>query len=235
MIYSIRQDGQGSSLLDLTNQKQGEMMNKSVGIAGMIMALAIGAQAENMAIGDVIGVDFGPTVNTNSFNVLSANESNHALVNLKGAAMDGVSVTLAGTAFSNNDADEFLGNPPVIYTEDNLTDWVGAVGKGKAASLTITFAGLNNAFTYNLNIGAAFAKNELPNGTVYSACGQSITNKVIAVDPNFFDLKGLTTDGVGNLVITASLKNSGKGTVVPVVSALTLTAAPAVPAVAPAE
>jgi hypothetical protein len=51
-----------------------------------------------------------------------------------------------------------------------------------------------------------------------------VINEDVATDPNFFDLKALKTDGSGNLVITID------GAKVPVVSALTLTVAPALAA-----
>ncbi|VGO13190.1 Arylsulfatase [Pontiella desulfatans] len=197
---------------------------------GFALVLGIGARGDEIAVGDVIGVDFGPVAHANHFNVLAEGaqkfvvgnhlvQTNSSVVNLSGATMDGVSVILDATAyFSNDDAEHNLGNPPVVYSTENLTDWIGVV-TGKGGLLTITFTGLNDAFGYDLNIGTAFKKNDAPNGTTYSAAGRSVTNDDVSEDPNFFDLKGLPTDGKGNLVITVS------GAKASAVSALTLKAA----------
>ena len=198
---------------------------------GLMVVLAVGARAESMKVGDVIGVDFGPVANANHFNVLAAGvqkfvagnrlvQTNSSVVNRSGKAVDGVSVILNATGyFSNDDADHNLGNPPAVYSEENLTDWIGVV-TGKGGALTITFAGLDDALGYDLNIGTAFKKNNAPDGTTYSAAGRSVTNDDVAEAPNFFDLKGLPTDGAGKLVITVS------GAKASAVSALTLTAVP---------
>jgi arylsulfatase A-like enzyme len=198
---------------------------------GLIILLVVGARAESMKVGDVIGVDFGPVPNANHFNVLAAGvqkfvagnrltQTNSSVVNLSGTAMEGISVVLDATGyFSNDAADHDLGAPPAVYNEANLTDWIGVVD-AKGGTLTITFTGLNDAFGYDLNIGTAFKKNNAPDGTTYRAAGRSVTNYDVDNDPNFFDLKGLPTDGIGNLVITAS------GAAASAVSALTLTAIP---------
>jgi uncharacterized protein (DUF608 family) len=202
---------------------------RRLGIAGMVLALAVGAMADRFVAGDVIGVDFGPTANANHFNVLAGSEVafaqgsgihevNRSLVTLDGKVADGVSVSLSATGcFANNDSDYAVGAPPAVYSEQNLTDWVGAVAS-KGGAITITFSGLDDSLAYHLNIGAAFKKNTAANGTVYSAGGQRAVNDNTAADPNFFDLNGLSTDGNGTLMITVS------GASVSVVSALTLNA-----------
>ena len=205
-------------------------MNKIiVSLCGL--AFVAGVQAADMAVGDVIGVDFGPVANANNFNVLGTeaqkfkagnwlSQANDSLVNLEGVAMDGVSVAIkASSYFSNDGSEPALGNPPAIYSGENLTDWVGVV-EGKDGTLSIIFDGLNDAFAYDLNIGTAFNKNKNVNGTVYSASGLRAVNDNTAQAPNFFDLKGLTTDGSSRLVITVS------DSAVPAVSALTLKAVP---------
>jgi arylsulfatase A len=216
-------------------------MKKTMWMAGMLLALAVGApdaaeamtgkQADPMAVGDAIGIDFGPIAHANNFNVLATSlqrftqgnslaETNRSLTNLSGTVMDGVSVILRATGyFSNDDADDDIGSPPGVYSSESLTDWIGVVAR-KGGALTVTFKGLNDSFLYDLNIGTAFKKNKLVNGTIYSADGQSAENSNTARDPNFFDLKGLSTDGGGNLVITVS------GAAAPSVSALTLKAVP---------
>jgi arylsulfatase A-like enzyme len=198
---------------------------------GLVLALSVGARAASLAVGDAIGVDFGPVANDNHFNVLAhgaqkfvagnrLSETNGSLVTLSGTTLDGVAVILNATGyFANDDADPGLGAPPAVYRAENLTDWIGVV-TAKGGSLTITFTGLDDTLAYDLNIGTAFDQSKSVNGTVYRAGEQSATNRDTASAPNFFDLKGLSTDGRGKLVITVSDAAASA------VSALTLTAVP---------
>lgn len=194
----------------------------SLSIFGLLAGLSMTTQAQ-LVDGQTIGVDFGPVAPTNNFNQRDNSGTNTDVIDVTGAAVANVTVDLIGATFSNDDADDNVGNPPAVYDSSNLTDWVGAVNSDDG--MTITIAGLDDTLTYNLNIGHAFDNNAQTNGTMYSAGAQTVTNVDASVDPNFFNLNGLSTDGAGNLVITISLPVvEGGPSEVPAVSGLTLTA-----------
>ena len=194
----------------------------SFSVFGLLVGLIMTTQAQ-LVDGQTIGVDFGPTGPTNNFNQRNNSGTTTEIIDMTGAPVSNVTVDLIGATFSNNDADDDIGIAPVAYDSSNLTDWVGAVNSNEG--MTITIAGLDDALTYNLNIGHAFDGNVLTNGTMYTAGTQTVTNVDASVDPNFFNLNELSTDGAGNLVITVTLPIvEGGAAEVPTVSGLTLTA-----------
>ena len=93
-----------------------------------------------------------------------------------------------------------------IARELNLTEttFVFPPESGHTRKVRIFTPTTEVPFSGHPNIGTAFKKNKLVNGTTYRAAGQSAENRNTTRDPNFFDLKGLFADGTGKLVITVS-------------------------------
>ena len=186
--------------------------------------------ATPFAAGAKIGIDFGPTAPTNNMNqVHNASPVNDSiaaggLVSTTSVTMDGVGFSWASTGgwFSSDDADGGLSGQSAAFNESNLTDFYGVstIEGDPAGVITLTFTGLDNAFTYNLVVGAAYA-GDIANVT-WAADSQSATTNAQVGSSAYVTLTGLHTDGSGNLVIT------GTGTApradIAVVSALQLTA-----------
>lgn len=199
-------------------------INKSKRIAGSLLilgALAIPAHAASLVIGTEIGVDFGPTAPTNDFNEATGNVGSIS----SGSLIDTSNVVLSGVGFSwssggnSNDANSPSGEP-AVFNDSNTTDWLITVNNTNNGLITLTFDGLfNGAATYDLLIGAGHS-NTNPD-TTWTADGKSATTVSTSGATAYVTLTGLTTDGSGNLVITAA--GAGGRADISVVSALTLT------------
>lgn len=187
--------------------------------------------------GTEIGIDFGPTAPTNSFNQVNSGTGNiaaGAVIDTSAVVVDGVGfawgfTTGAGNSvaapFLNNDSDETQASLPAVFNSSNTTDWLGFSSNPTRPSpnvITLTFSGLDDGLTYNLVIGASFTS-DLPD-TLWQVDSQSGTTDADVAGASYLSFTGLSTDGSGNLVIT------GTGTAprsdIPVVSALALTAVP---------
>ena len=196
--------------------------NKNMKISNkfILTSVLIGSiSAANAAIfaNDIIGLDFGITAATNNYNTLSAvNTGSTSLTELSGGSViTGVSVTTSGFSFSNNDSDHLVGTGPLSSNESNLTDWWGGSG-------TITFSGLDDSLVYDLTLGHAFNVNATNTDTTFTVDGTTITTYHDNVaGSSYGTLTGLSTDGAGNLTISAS---PAAGSAVAAISALTLTA-----------
>ncbi|MGB0993926.1 MAG: PEP-CTERM sorting domain-containing protein [Akkermansiaceae bacterium] len=180
---------------------------------GMI-SIASNASAALVA-GQTMGIDHGADVApTNNFNQFASGTSLMPTIDTTGSAITGITVTAAGFTAQNSDAVS-RGDEDAVFNESNLTDWWGFPTGTTAMSLTI--AGLDNALTYDLMIGAGFGGRDLQN--VFTVDGQSQQVDSTSTNP-FTDFTGLSTDGSGNLVINISSASED----VRVVSAWALTA-----------
>ncbi|MDF7825976.1 PEP-CTERM sorting domain-containing protein [Pontiellaceae bacterium B12227] len=140
-------------------------MKKIIGTAGIVLALAVGAQAD-IVEGDVIAVDFGsvaPTVA--NWNQLSTSSLTIAdAIRLSDGAGTGVGVAMTLTA-QNADAtnnteptDTSLGSDDVsIYLDHSAANSTG--GSGVNDLITVTYTGLDDSLTYTLTGGMARAGN----------------------------------------------------------------------------
>ncbi len=192
--------------------------------------LAISANADPLAVGTVIGVDFGQTAPNNGagniFNGatsgLSGSIAAGSLVDMDNAVVDGVSFEWSGGQYNGNTAADSTDLPgqPAIYNDSNLTDYL--LNKN-GVTKTLAFSGLDDSLTYNLNIGGGFIYSANDADTLYAADGQSFTNKHDDGVLAWGNLNGLTTDGSSRLVIMVN-DAAGKTDKFAIVSALTLTA-----------
>jgi hypothetical protein len=205
------------------------MKKKIIGMIGMVLALALGAQADLIATGTVIGIDFsdaeGTAANWNLVDSYSGSIAADALEDTSGVQVDGVTFTWSfdDTTVINNDGSEnnteFSGQPE--FPDNVAGDWLGFNNTG---SIVLTFTGLDDSLTYTIVIGAA---NDVDNDnadTSWSVDGGTtyVTDASVAAD-SYITFTGLTTDGDGTLVITGvGAGNTQYG----FVSALTLEAVP---------
>jgi hypothetical protein len=185
-----------------------------------------------LANGTAIGVDFGPTPPSDNFNNVSAHGNSTILpggvTDTSGVGVVGVGFTVtAPNGWSNNDAASSTDLPgqPAIFNDSHLTDWIG---EATGADLTLTFSGLNDAFSYELVIGSGFIANGTNVDTTWSADGQNATTDHGVGASAYVSFSGLSTDGAGNLVVSST--DAGDADIT-VVSALQLTAVD--PAAAP--
>jgi len=211
-------------------------MMKLSKLASYILAsglLASSANAATLVGGTQIGIDFGRAGTTNNFNgaatgSAAAGSLAAGTVNdLTATVVDGVGFAWTAGAFNSDfaadHADFTPSNLPTIYNNSNLEDWLNNNATGAGAGITLTFSGLDDSLTYNLNIGTAWILN--PDLDVnYAADGQNFTNDSDVSAKAYGDLLGLSTDGSGNLVITVSSDSTSRNDAA--VSALVLTAVP---------
>ncbi len=213
--------------------KQRKYISARLGGALSLIAsglLAISANADPLAAGTVIGVDFGQTAPNNGagniFNAATSGTSGSiaagSVVDMDNAVIDGVSVTWAGAQYNGLGAADSADLPgqPAIYNDSNLTDFL--LNK-QGNTITLTFAGLDDSLTYNLNIGGGFTQGGDDGNTLYQADGQSFTSQHDDGALAWGNLDGLSTDGSGVLVITVD-DQIGKSNDFAMVAALTLTA-----------
>lgn len=196
-------------------------------------------QAAVLAVGDKIGIDFGPTLTTNWNNITTANQTIAAgsAVRIGGDILDGVTIVTSNTQFVNNDgSDNWVGlqsNPTIIqgpkapaeFVDSVTTDIAGNFNLGDDNPYTITISGLNNSFTYNLVTVAAagaFGSN-IDTVTVNGGTGQGFIRSTAVADGLFTSFTGLTTDGSGNLIIRVTDTSVGTN---PIINGALLTAVP---------
>ena len=181
---------------------------------GSVVALGMtSAASAALVAGQIVGVDHGAVVATNNFNDFVSGNLLSVTKDLSGGVVTGVTVTAAGFTAANGDAVSG-GGENANFNESNLTDWWGFPASG---TTSLTFAGLDDSFKYEVVIGAGFAGRDLQNiYTIGSTSGQAVSN---ASDP-FVTLSNLSTDGSGNLVIGITSASND----VRVVSAYTLQA-----------
>lgn len=196
-------------------------------VASLTLA-ASSAQGAVLIAGTAIGVDFGPTAPTNSFNQVSTTTNGTIIaggvINTSNVTVDNVAFSWSANNpyFNNNDSISIAGQP-AVFNESNLTDWLGISSDGGPTGvMTLTFTGLNNSLTYNLSIGSGFGSNITD--VLWSASSQSATTDSDVGSVSYVSFTGLTTNGSGSLVITGTGTSPRPDIVV--VSALHLTAVP---------
>lgn len=210
-------------------------------VAMALAALAFTANPANAAVlmaGDKIGVDFGPTTPTNNMNMVGTvgattwNDPGSlaagTMIDTSGTTVDNIGFSWTATGedfrFQNDDpiAPTTSGLP---FNDSNVTDWFG-VGDNTPRTtntITLTFTGLNNLFTYDLVIGARFGTDTVAD-TSWTVDGQTLLADASSDTDAYRSFTGLSTDGAGNLVMTGT--GAGSRTDIAVVSALQLTAVP---------
>jgi hypothetical protein len=208
--------------------------SRIVGALTLSAAFAIHAQAAPLAVGTEIGVDFGnDPLPSNNFNapafVQTGSIAAGGIIDTTGATVDGVgfSWTSNNNLFASSSGGNVTAGDPAVFNSSNTDDWYGVSNLGTPGTITLTFSGLDDAFSYDLVIGSA-GGNGGNADTTWTADGQSFTTDADATDGSaYVTLSGLSTDGSGNLVITGD--GAGARTDIPVVSALHLTATDGTP------
>jgi len=213
-------------------------MMKLPQLASCILASGLLASSANAAVlvgGTQIGIDFGRAGTTNNFNgaatgsAAAGSLAAGAVNDLTATVVDGVGFAWTAGNFNSDFAAGHTANPnggtavanlPGVYDDSNLWDWMDATSN---APLTLTFSGLNDSLTYDLNIGQAWNINTANTNSTYAVDGQSATNAHDSTTGGaYLDFTGLSTDGSGNLVITVTASGGTDAAV----SALVLTTVP---------
>lgn len=122
-------------------------MKKILGIAGLLLALVAGAQADLIA-GDVIKIDFGANESTDTtWNTYKINSGTLALTD-QYAEDDGVTVTVTGAdgnGLNNLDGSAYGGSDDADVYFDHVFD-----NSGGERAFTVTISGLDDDLTYDL-------------------------------------------------------------------------------------
>ncbi|WP_372796917.1 hypothetical protein, partial [Pontiella sp.] len=135
-------------------------MKKTVGMAGMVLALAVGSQAVIMQ-GDEIAIDFGATAPAvANWNQISASTlSIGDLQRLSDGTLTGVGVTVTltspnGNFIKNSAPGAGLGSTDVSIYDDHLA--ANSTGtSGVNDLITVTYTGLDDSLNYTLTGGMA--------------------------------------------------------------------------------
>ncbi|MDF7799605.1 sulfatase-like hydrolase/transferase [Pontiellaceae bacterium B1224] len=214
----------------------------------MGLALPFAAQA-GITLGQTLGIDFGGSnaVGVTQFNVMGPYGGNNttlgvagnavltdnSLVDTTGAAVSGVEFIfqnagqiswdfgLGGGGVVGTDGDGALIADLSVYGDGLICN--DASGRALTAGvdfMVFTFTGLDDSLSYNLSIG--HDRDSANFNYTFSADGQSATtDSTGASGAGYASFTGLSTDGSGNLVISAT----GEGTAAHItVAAMTLTA-----------
>ncbi|WP_372798683.1 hypothetical protein, partial [Pontiella sp.] len=130
-------------------------MNKTAGMSGMVLALAVGAQASLISNGDELKIDFGNTAPSSSAAadgyVQYNSTSGEAVVLMTDGAEDDVTITVTGVDgnyVNHLDGSASGGSSDATVYADH------AAGNGNDDDiLTIIISGLDDALTYDLFAG----------------------------------------------------------------------------------
>ncbi|MDF7825974.1 sulfatase [Pontiellaceae bacterium B12227] len=181
-------------------------MKKTVGMAGMILALAVGARAA-IIVGDVVAIDFGATApavaNWNQISTSTLSIGDLQRLSDGNPTGVGVTVTLTGTNgdYINNAAP---GDPGLGSTDASIyNDHLAANNLTGPDLITVTYTGLDDSLSYTLTGGmarsggtTAFEQTYWVGGVEYDYTGAS------GVDA-YAEYTGLTSSG-GVLTFTVS-------------------------------
>lgn len=213
-------------------------------ILALGVAMTTGSASAALIAGQSILLDFGnqQTVNsvappTNS-NFINNDNLRSTLTEFTTGATVAVGLTqISGDTtainFYNDDSGD-IGSPngntgtgaaiPAPFNSAITEDWSGVVNGN---SYDITFTGLNDLLTYNIvYIVGGFTNNTVTEGLSLEADGKSTALGSNSVDPKTATLTGLSTDGLGNLLIQIVEPGAPSGTEVAVISGLYLEAIP---------
>ncbi|WP_206753256.1 PEP-CTERM sorting domain-containing protein [Lentimonas sp. CC10] len=204
-------------------------MKKTIHTLGLLTLFATSSQAST-----IIGIDFGSTApiagsNFNQYSdvIIAAGATESfagTLIDTTGASVAGVGFTVQNNAASLQTVENVnLGVEGAgLLSDVSIYGDAIVIGRDNGTSddsLTFTFTGLNDALTYDLLGG--FDQDAATHNTTWAVDGQSVTTDNTIVGGGFASFTGLSTDGLGNLVITVTEANRFVS-----VSGLTLTAIP---------
>ncbi|WP_372798335.1 hypothetical protein [Pontiella sp.] len=181
-------------------------MRKIIGMAGMVLALAVGARA-SIIEGDVIAIDFGATApavaNWNQISTSTLSIADLQRVSDGALTGVGVSVALSGTNgdyIKNAAPSAGLGSTDVSIYDDHLAanDLTGP------DFITVTYTGLDDSLTYTLTGGMARSTGPAAFDQTYTVGGidYDYTGGGSAVDA-YAEYTGLSSSG-GVLSFTVS-------------------------------
>ena len=200
-------------------------MKKILGMAGLVLALAAGAQAA-LIVGDTIGIDFGndagQTANWNNLGQPGTDKAAGTMVTTNGVTVTEVAFTTTNPMGSGENSSSATSSSYDIPSTAQGDDWY----EGNSAQYVFTFTGLDNSLTYNLTIGSYWvdegaAKNENRN-TGWEVGGTQLYTIAASEDNSYVTFENLSTTD-GTITISTWDYNDNQ---VSAVSALTLTAIP---------
>ncbi|MDF7802112.1 hypothetical protein P4C99_21755, partial [Pontiellaceae bacterium B1224] len=178
-------------------------MNKIIGMAGMVLALAVSAHAAIIE-GDVIAIDFGATApavanwNQISTSILSIGD----LKRVSDGALTGVGVTVSGASgnFGNNIAPiaELGSTDSSIYA-----DHLAANDLAGPDLITVTYTGLDDSLSYTLTGGMARSGNTTAFEQTYTVGGIEYDYTGTSGVDAYAEYTGLSSSG-GVLTFTVS-------------------------------
>jgi len=188
-------------------------------VAMASLALATTSTYAAISAGDVLKLDLSNTGDADGgsladWNQLSTNGTiadGSVIRHGDGAVVDGVTITLAGRLGNNNDVNAanwpgMAGDPYYIPAADDL------VYSTTGYLLTVTFAGLDDALSYNARVYSLVNENKAAINVGVTDGAGTITNtglnrqtlyNTAPLSPNLI-FNGVSTDGSGNIVATVS-------------------------------
>ena len=212
-------------------------MKKKVGMVGVVLALAVGAQAAIIA-GDVVGLDFGGDANPDpvNWNLLAAPGATlGSVVNTNGSALAGVGFSINNLPANDgeNANSSISPNWPGIVDNAQNDAWF----ESNAGQWTLTFTGLDDSLTYDVTVGSYWtggnAAQQENRNTGWQIGGTQL-HTIAGVAAG--DEVSPAADSAGSYVTFAGVSSSGgtltistwdfNGNTVSTLSALTLEAIP---------
>ncbi len=173
-----------------------------------------------IALDDVIGIDFASAGGSaTGFNVFSSNTTiadGSVIRHNGGSVVHGVSLSFSGgDGFTNpGETAGWVGaSSDLYYADQELRDIVYASGSG--SELTLTFAGLDDALSYDVRVYSLFDRSDIRNReeaiSVTDGLGfQSLTSTrysrwlATTLEDGGTVFTDLKTDGNGNLIVTVT-------------------------------
>jgi hypothetical protein len=192
------------------------------------VSITVEAVATSLAVGMVIGIDFGnddgQTANWNNLGAINTGLAEGDLMNTDGDIINGVAFSSSGASGENN-AGEYSSSYSSIPASAQGDWWFEAT---EDVGFTLTFTGLDDSLTYDLTIGAynteATESPTLENSrTEWVAGGTNKTTVAGDLVGSYVIFTGLASSG-GILTITSV---DDDGNTIGAVSALMLTVAEA--------
>ena len=206
------------------------MKNSLIKIS-ITVGLTVSSQAASIAVGDQVGLDFGPTTTNNWNNITSNNAGIPAgeVINLGGVVMDGMSIITSNSQFANNDGTNNWsglstegGAAPAEFVDSVTTDITGNFNLGDGSPYTVILSGLSIGLRYDVTAVTTASFTRIDTVSINGGTPSSIS-RPDSVAGAFHSFSGVSANGSGELVITvvdtAATEN-------PVINGLLVTAVP---------
>ncbi|MDF7825971.1 sulfatase-like hydrolase/transferase [Pontiellaceae bacterium B12227] len=180
-------------------------MKKIFGMAGMVLALAVGARAA-MIGGDVIAIDFGAIApaEANWNQISTSTLSISDLQRLSDGALTGVGVTVTLTETNGDYVNNVAPGAGQGSTDASIyNDHLAANNLSGSDLITVTYAGLDDSLSYTLTGGMARSGNTTPFEQTYTVGGIDYDYTGTSGVDAYAEYTGLSSSG-GVLTFTVS-------------------------------